>query len=124
MRGGLCIQDSPGHRATISLREGRALMSGKGTTMGGIIKPWEIVAWLLGLFVVLLIDRAKARNRRLLVLDRFRKTDASFVPLEDLAQLELFDKSADEDLIPEPKPEAAWWRQGSKGAGGLLRRSA
>jgi len=92
--------------------------------MGGIIKPWGIVVWLLGLFVVLLIDRAKERNRRLLVLDRARKTDGSFVPLEDFAQLDLFDKSADEDLIPEPKPEVAWWQQGSGGVERLLRKSA
>ena len=100
-------------------------MPGKGIIVpGGIIKPWEIVVWVLGLFVVLLIDRAKTRNRRLLVLDRARNADASFVSCEDFVQLDLFDRSADEELIPEPKPEVAWWQQGSGGAGRLLRKSA
>ncbi len=100
-------------------------MPRKGTiVLGGIIKPWEIAVWLLGLFVVLLIDRAKERNRRLLVLDRARNAGASARPLEDFAQLDLFDKSADEDLIPEPKPKVAWWPQGSGGVERLLGKSA
>ncbi len=79
---------------------------------------------MLGVLIVFWIDTVRERHRRLLVLNRIGKAGSVAELSCDAVQLELFDKSKDDELVPEPNPEPAWWRKDSEIAAGLTRKSA
>ncbi|MBZ5498397.1 MAG: hypothetical protein LAP85_18520 [Acidobacteriia bacterium] len=93
--------------------------------LDGRITTWEILGWLAGLLIIVLIDAirelrpARGVNRGLCAA---MGQNAAFDGEARAAQ-ELFDKSADEELFPELKPHRA--RQGgSMAAEELLGKSA
>ncbi len=76
------------------------------------MREWEVLAWLTSLLAISFIDAIKEVQRESRnggCLDADPELDAARERMASGA-LELFDRSADEELYPELKPALAFYR--------------